>query len=244
MQRRQGVGVSISRNSGLCSRWTASLQVMALLTLCALVCGGIARAQGVNTATLAGTVVDPSGAAVKGAKVTVTNAATGATRTANSDDAGRYNFVGLPPGQYKMSVDGGANFEVYKNESLTLTVGENVKIDPPLVLKGQIQSITVTETPLIEPDKTEVSNTVPQLQIDNLPINGRQFSSTLPAYFRKPRATFLPPSVPLPAADSMLVAHANVRTWSAWMAPMPATTQSMAFARPSLRKAFRIPAHP
>jgi carboxypeptidase family protein/TonB-dependent receptor-like protein len=175
MQRRQGVGVSISRNSGLCSRWTASLQVMALLTLCALVCGGISRAQGVNTATLAGTVVDPSGAAVEGAKVTVTNAATGATRTANSDDAGRYNFVGLPPGQYKMSVDGGANFEVYKNESLTLTVGENVKIDPPLVLKGQIQSITVTETPLIEPDKTEVSNTVPQLQIDNLPINGRNF---------------------------------------------------------------------
>src|SRR6266852_983830 len=176
MQRTRGVCVSSSRNSGLYSPWTASLQVMALLALCALLCGGISHAQGVNTATLAGTVVDPSGAAVKGAKVTVTNAATGATRTADSDDAGRYNFVGLPPGQYKMSVDGGTNFEVYKNESLTLTVGENVKIDAPLVLKGQVQSITViTETPLIEPDKTEVSNTVPQLQIDNLPINGRNF---------------------------------------------------------------------
>ncbi len=121
MQRRQGVCVSISRYSGLCFRWTASLQVMALLALCAFVCGGISHAQGVNTATLAGTVVDSSGAAVKGAKVTVVNAATGATRTAESDDAGRYNLVGLPPGQYKMSVDGGANFEVYKNESLTLT---------------------------------------------------------------------------------------------------------------------------
>jgi hypothetical protein len=175
MQRSQGVCVSISRNSGLRSRWTASLQVMALLALCALVCAGISHAQGINTATLAGTVVDPSGAAVKGAKVTVTNAGTGATRTAESDDAGRYNFVGLPPGQYKMSVDGGANFEVYKNESLTLTVGENVKIDPPLVLKGQIQSITVAETSLIEPDKTEVSNTVPQLLIEVLPINGRNF---------------------------------------------------------------------
>src|SRR6267142_300438 len=176
MQRRQGVGVSISRNSGLCSRWTASLKVMALLTLCALVCGGIARAQGINTATLAGTVVDPSGAAVRRAKVTVTNAATGATRTANSDDAGRYNFVGLPPGQYKMSVDGGANFEVYKNESLTLTVGENVKIDPRLGVKGQVESIRVSaESSLIEPDKTEVSNTVPQLLIEVLPINGRNF---------------------------------------------------------------------
>jgi len=66
MQRRQGVGVSISRNSGLCSRWTASLKVMALLTLCALVCAGISHAQGVNPASLAGTVVDPSGADVKG----------------------------------------------------------------------------------------------------------------------------------------------------------------------------------
>src|SRR5467141_408249 len=176
MQRRQGVCVSISRYSGLCFRWTASLQVMALLALCAFVCGGISHAQGVNTATLAGTVVDSSGAAVKGAKVTVVNAATGATRTAESDDAGRYNLVGLPPGQYKMSVDGGANFEVYKNESLTLTVGENVKIDPRLGVKGQVESIRVSaESSLIEPDKTEVSNTVPQLLIEVLPINGRNF---------------------------------------------------------------------
>src|SRR5712664_2338284 len=135
MERRQGVCASTSRNWGWRSGWTASLQVIALLTLCALVCAGISHAQGVNTATLAGTVVDPSGAAVKGAKVTVTNAATGATRTAESDDSGRYNLVGLPPGQYKMSVDGGANFAVYENPSLTLTVGENVKIAPRLAVK-------------------------------------------------------------------------------------------------------------
>src|SRR5467141_3508485 len=176
MQRRHGVCVSISRNSGLCSRWTASLQVMALLALCALVCAGISHAQGVNTATLAGTVVDPSGAAVKGARVTVTNAATGAARTAVSDDSGRYNLVGLPPGQYKMSVDGGANFAVYENPSLTLTVGENASFDPQLVLKGQQQSIVVTaETAPIETTKSDVSQTVEQRRIDNLPINGRSY---------------------------------------------------------------------
>jgi len=65
---------------------------MALLALSLLVCSGISHAQGVNTATLAGTVVDPSGAAIKGAKVTVANAATGATRTTLSDDSGRYNL--------------------------------------------------------------------------------------------------------------------------------------------------------
>ncbi len=176
MERRQGVCASTSRNWGWRSGWTASLQVIALLTLCALVCAGISYAQGVNTATLAGTVVDPSGAAVKGAKVTVTNAATGATRTADSDDSGRYNLVGLPPGQYKMSVDGGANFTVYENPSLTLTVGENASFDPQLVLKGQQQSIVVTsETSPIETTKTEVSDTITQRRIDNLPINGRNY---------------------------------------------------------------------
>jgi hypothetical protein len=149
---------------------------VALLTLCALVCTGISHAQGVNTATLAGTVVDPSGAAVKGAKVTVTNSATGAKRTAESDDSGRYNLVGLPPGQYKMSVDGGANFAVYENPSLTLTVGENASFDLQLVLKGQQQSIVVTsETSPIETAKTEVSDTITQRRIDNLPINGRNY---------------------------------------------------------------------
>src|SRR5882672_5230102 len=176
MERRQGVCASTSRNWGWRSGWIASLQVVALLALCALVCTGISHAQGVNTATLAGTVVDPSGAAVKGAKVTVTNAATGATRTAVSDDSGRYNLVGLPPGQYKMSVDGGANFAVYENPSLTLTVGENASFDPQLVLKGQQQSIVVTaETAPIETTKSDVSQTVEQRRIDNLPINGRSY---------------------------------------------------------------------
>ena len=57
-----------------------------------LLCGGTARAQ-VNTADLSGQVVDPKGLAVPGAKVTVENWATGASRTAETDDSGRYRFV-------------------------------------------------------------------------------------------------------------------------------------------------------
>jgi hypothetical protein len=176
MQRRQDVCASTSGNSGLRPRWKALLQAMALLAICALVCTGIAQAQGVNTATLGGTVVDASGAAIKGAKVTVANAATGATRTVVSDDSGAYNFVGLPPGQYKLSADGGANFAVYENPALTLTVGEHATFDPQLVLKGQQQSIVVTsEAAQIETAKSDVSQTVEQRRIDNLPINGRGY---------------------------------------------------------------------
>ena len=68
----------------------------------------------VNTATLSGTVIDPQGLGVKGATVTLENSATGAQRTAEADEAGRYNIVGLPPGNYKVTVDGGAGFESMK----------------------------------------------------------------------------------------------------------------------------------
>src|SRR5207245_3588518 len=64
--------------------------------------GGATVSAQVNTATLSGTVFDPQNLAVRGAKLTLTNAATGATRTAVTDDGGRYNLVGLPPGHYEI----------------------------------------------------------------------------------------------------------------------------------------------
>lgn len=130
----------------------------------------------VNTATLSGTVYDPQGLALHGAKVTVTNAATGARRDTVADESGHYSLVGLTPGTYKMSVDGGASFSLFKNDSITLTVGENATFDPRLQLGNLQQTVTVTgETAPIETTKTEVSQTIEQRRIDNLPINGRNY---------------------------------------------------------------------
>src|SRR5580693_29603 len=151
--------------------------VFAWITVCMLVmgCAGVAMAQ-VNTATLSGTVTDPQGLGVRGAKVTIVNAGTGAERTAETDDAGRYKVVGLPPGKYKVTVDGGANLAAYQNDSVVVTVGEDATFDMRLDLKGVQQTITVTtETSPIETTKTEVSQTVGEQRIDNLPINGRNY---------------------------------------------------------------------
>ena len=176
MQREQSVGVSISIRTGLWPSGGLRLLAVAMM-LCLLVFGWAATAPAqVNTATLSGTVSDPQGLPVKGAKVTMTNAGTGAQRTSVTDDSGRYNLVGLPPGQYKMTVDGGANFSVYENASVVLTVGESATFDPRLDIKGVAQSVTVsTETTPIETTKSDVSQTVEQRRIDNLPINGRSY---------------------------------------------------------------------
>src|SRR5260370_13012432 len=166
MQRSQGVCVSAALKPMLAG---------ALLLLLVLGCATMASAQ-VNTATLSGTVSDPQGLPVKGAKVTMTNASTGAQRTSITDDGGRYNLVGLPPGQYKMAVDGGANLAVYENPSIVLTVGEAATFDPRLELKGLQQTVTVTtDAAPIETSKTDVSQTIEQRRIDNPPINGRNY---------------------------------------------------------------------
>ena len=177
MQGVQGVCVStlIKKNSQFrfCSVRSLTIGIL----LCLLVMGGATSSPAqVNTATMSGTVSDPQGLPVKGAKIIMTNAGTGAQRNAVTDDGGHYNLVGLPPGHYKMSVDGGANFAVYENASIVLTVGESATFDPRLDLKGVQQTVTVSaETAPIETTKSDVSQTVEQRRIDNLPINGRSY---------------------------------------------------------------------
>src|SRR5260370_7307602 len=79
-------------------------QLVMLMILCLLLACGVAHAQGVNSASLAGTVLDPANAAVKGAKITVTNGATGSERSPISHDPAPYNLLPLPPRPYKISL--------------------------------------------------------------------------------------------------------------------------------------------
>jgi hypothetical protein len=152
-----------------------SLGVCAILCVLVLSCAVQGAAQ-VNTATLSGTVTDPQGLAVRAAKVTVTNRDTGAERSIIVDDNSRYTFIGLTPGRYKMSVDGGPNFGIFQNDSIVVTVGEDAIFNPRLDLKGMTQTVMVTtETAAIETSKTENSQTIEQRRIDNLPINGRGY---------------------------------------------------------------------
>src|SRR5215467_8424134 len=152
--------------------------VYALLILLAVILAAAGRTSAQNTATLSGVVKDQQGGSIRGAKVTLTNKRTGAERTSVSNDEGRYSFVSLVPGTYKITLDAGASFSVFEQEGLTVTVGQEAEFDVELTVRGVVTTTTVTaETTLIEENKTEVSNTVDQRRIDNLPINGRDYKN-------------------------------------------------------------------
>jgi carboxypeptidase family protein len=129
----------------------------------------------INTANLSGHVLDPKELAVPGAKVTVENLATGASRSTDSDAAGVYNFVGLTPGRYKLTVEA-KSFAKLVNPELVLTIGQAAEFDATLQIAGTEQTVTVTgATELIETSRTAVANTVDLREITNLPINGRNY---------------------------------------------------------------------
>ena len=130
----------------------------------------------VNTSTLIGRVTDPQGLPVRGAKITVVNQVTAAERSVVADDDGRYNMVGLAPGQYRLVVDGGASFATFEKNDVVVTVGEVVALYPKLELRGvsQFGDGDDVDTAPVETTKSEVSQVIDQRRIDNLPINGRE----------------------------------------------------------------------
>jgi outer membrane receptor protein involved in Fe transport len=133
-----------------------------------------ARAQ-VNTVNVSGTVLDPQGLAVKAARLKLKNLATDAERTATADANGRYEIIGVPPGTYSLTVEA-EGFATLTNSSLTLALGATAEYNPQLQVKSAAQTVSVKAAPeLVDTYKTDVSTTVNQMQINDLPINGRNY---------------------------------------------------------------------
>lgn len=147
---------------------------MTLAGCLAMLCVSLAVAQ-INTVQLSGTVLDPQGASVAGAQITATSLATGAAASVTSDANGHFVVVGLPPGHYSLSVEA-KGFAKLVNPDVTLTLGNSAVINPQLTVAGGQQSVTVTGEPvLVQTERSDVSQTVTQVQIENLPINGRNY---------------------------------------------------------------------
>jgi hypothetical protein len=129
----------------------------------------LANAQSASSAQISGTVVDPQGAVVPGAKITATNVATGAPRSVNTTSTGNYLIPNLPPGTYDLKVEA-KGFADAGSKGLKLNVGDQPTLNFNMAVAGSTQTVEVTaEAPLIETTKTEVSTSVTDVEMQKLP---------------------------------------------------------------------------
>src|SRR5215469_5721736 len=133
-----------------------------------------------NTGTIEGVVNDPSGRAVPGAMVTLTNTGTNFTRNVQTDEDGRFRGLLLPLGPYKVTVKA-ANFGTLVREGLDLAIGQTIALSITLNVSGVDQVISVTaEAPILETGRLETSTYLDQRSVRDLPNNGRNFLSLVP----------------------------------------------------------------
>lgn len=133
----------------------------------------------VDRANIKGTVTDPSGAVVAGAKVTVFFPQTGFTRSVQSSNAGEYVLPALPLGNCTVTA-GAASFDSKQVQDVILAVGDTKTIDLQLGVNSVDQTISVTApTVTLDKDTAATGGVIRQEQVQNLPINGRNWAGLM-----------------------------------------------------------------
>src|SRR5258707_2958096 len=139
---------------------------------------GLCLAQN-ESATLSGRVSDPTGAAVVGAEVVLTNVETNVEQRTKTNSAGLYVFTGVHPGAYRVAA-GSAGFKTLIKENLTLHVQDEIAENFSLSLGTVAETVTVNANDLhINTESAAVSTVVDRQFAENLPLNGRSFQTLI-----------------------------------------------------------------
>jgi len=130
--------------------------------------------QSVASATVTGTVSDPTNAVVVGATVSLKNLDTNEARETTTNDRGRYRLLYIPVGRYELWATA-PNFAPAKI-SLTLAIGQAFEVPLQLTAGALTESVSVSaQAPMIEAARTQVADTIKPQEIDTLPLNGRNY---------------------------------------------------------------------
>jgi Carboxypeptidase regulatory-like domain/TonB dependent receptor len=161
--------------------------VVAVLSLCLPSLGQISAGR------ILGTVTDQTGAAVAGATVIVTDTERGTSRTLTSDASGDYVAPNLDPGQYKIHAEA-SGFKSVERVNVGVEVAQDVRIDLALS-PGQVTDVVTVneEVPLINSTTSTLGGTLSNKEINDLPLNGRNYENLLqlrPGVVRYPGGGF------------------------------------------------------
>jgi hypothetical protein len=147
---------------------------LVLVVMSLLACGLFA--QSTTDGAIGGTVMDPSGAAVPNAKVTVRNLGTNAEQTAMTDNSGYYRVTKLTPATYSVTITA-TGFANLRADGVAVQVGSLTELSPRLAVASAGATVLVSsELPQVNTESSDFGPIVNQTEIDNLPINGGRWS--------------------------------------------------------------------
>jgi hypothetical protein len=130
--------------------------------------------QAIEYASVSGRVADQSGAVVAGASITARHTQTNVTSKTVTDQEGRFRLPYLRVGPYSITVQQQGFRDAIRQ--LTLTVGAAFDLPVTLTLNSIVESVIVAgAAPLLETARSQIAGTVPQAEVQNLPMNGRNF---------------------------------------------------------------------
>ncbi|MBX7219276.1 MAG: carboxypeptidase regulatory-like domain-containing protein [Blastocatellia bacterium] len=129
--------------------------------------------------TILGTVSDANGGVISGAKVTVTNTATGLERNTVTLEDGSYTVPELPIGTYEVRVEQ-TGFQNAKVEKVSVAIAAQQRVDVTLQVSAQSDVVVVSGiVPLVNTTSTVLGNVLENKQIADLPVNGRDYQKLL-----------------------------------------------------------------
>jgi Carboxypeptidase regulatory-like domain/TonB-dependent Receptor Plug Domain len=136
--------------------------------------------QGIATGSLSGTVTDPTGAIVPGAKVVATNSSTGQEFTGETNEAGLVALRSLPPGSYKVTITS-KNFRTVVLEKVEVVVAQDSSLGTIKLELGQVGDTIQVEagTPIIETNTSQVTTSFSSKEVADLPLSGSFDALTL-----------------------------------------------------------------
>src|SRR3984893_661596 len=134
-------------------------------------------AWGQDSASITGTVTDPSGAAVANAQVTLSSPERGVNRTGQTNESGDYLFGAVPGGSYDLIIVA-AGFKKYQAKSVKLEVGQKARADVALQVGAANTTVEVEGSSVasVETQSSDLSGTVNGKEISQLELNGRNFT--------------------------------------------------------------------